>query len=198
MQPIREPELLDPNRILAEERDDFTIEEHRSRSRLFAQALRDSCEYAQQVWHQLDATRGYLHRCLPDDPSRPGARRSRTAPTGPDDEDGWTDWMQTYAAAHSVLAGPHGDSGFGESEAHREARSRRAHTPVTDQMPDQPLDDPMVHRVELEAAAHHRAATEPTSPPSPRKNALLMRLPLAVLVLLAVRGLRPRRCRHDL
>jgi hypothetical protein len=33
--------------------------------------------------------------------------------------------MATYAAVTSVLCGPHGDSGFGDDEARREARARR-------------------------------------------------------------------------
>ena len=45
--PIPTPELLDPDRMLTNDRDDFTIAEHRTRANLLAGALRDSCEYAQ-------------------------------------------------------------------------------------------------------------------------------------------------------
>lgn len=125
MQTIREPELLDPNRMLSDDRDDMTVDQHRDRARMLAQALNDSCRYAQDLWHQLDEVRGYLVRCLPDDPQQPDAHRAATAPTGPDDEDGWRDWMSVYAGVTSVLAGPHGDSGFGDDEARAEARARR-------------------------------------------------------------------------
>ena len=132
MQPIPEPELLDPKRLLTDDRDDLTLIEHRTRANLLAQALEDSCRYAQQLWHQLDAARGYLLRSLPDDPQRPDARRTATAPTGPGDEAGWNDWMATYAAVTSVLCGPHGDSGFGADEARKQAYARRvAPVPVT-------------------------------------------------------------------
>jgi hypothetical protein len=136
MQPIGEPELLDPKRTLTDDRDDLTVSEHRQRAQLLASALEDSCRYAQQLWHQLDEVRHYLVRALPDDPQRPDARRHATAPTGPDDDAGWDDWMGTYAAVTSVLCGPHGDSGFGDDEARREARARRvAPVPVEPKAP---------------------------------------------------------------
>src|SRR3954462_9125240 len=111
--PIPEPELLDPGRMLVDDRDGFTVDDHRDRANLLAAALEDSCRYAQALWQQLDDVRGDLIRCLPGDPPRPHARRHATAPTGPDDEAGWDDWIATYAAVTSVLCGPHGDSGFG-------------------------------------------------------------------------------------
>lgn len=139
MQPIPEPELLDPSRMLTDDRDDFTLAEHRDRANLLAQALEDSCRYAQQLWHRLDEVREYLVRSLPDDPQRPDARRAATAPTGPDDDAGWDDWMATYAAVTSALCGPHGDSGFGADEARREARARRvAPVPVRPHPPEPP------------------------------------------------------------
>lgn len=125
MHPIPEPELLDPNRMLTDDRDDMSLVEHRTRAKLLAQALEDSCRYAQQLWHELDAARGYLLRSLPDDPQRPDASRTATAPTGPDDEQGWADWIATFAAVTSVLCGPHGDSGFGADQARSEAHARR-------------------------------------------------------------------------
>src|SRR3954470_23079325 len=125
MHPIPEPELLDPGRMLTDDRDDLSATEHRDRAKQLAAALEDSCRYAQQLWHQLDEVRGYLQRSLPDDPQHADARRAATAPTGPDDDEGWQDWMSTYAAVTSVLCGPHGDSGFGADEARREARARR-------------------------------------------------------------------------
>ena len=122
---IPTPELLDPGRMLTNDRDDFTLAEHRTRANLLASALHDSCEYAQALWEQLDQVRGYLVRCLPDDPQHPDAQRHATAPTGADDDAGWDDWMATYAAVTSVLCGPRGDSGFGADEARKEAYARR-------------------------------------------------------------------------
>ena len=129
MQPIPEPELLDPNRSLTDQRDDFAMLDHRDRAERLKHALDDSCAYAQQLWHELDDLRAYLVRSLPDDPQRPGEKRTATAPTGHDDEAGWTDWMKTYAGVISALCGPHGDSGYGADEARKEAHLRR-HAPV--------------------------------------------------------------------
>jgi hypothetical protein len=126
MQPIPRPELLDPDRMLSTDRDDMTADEHRNRANELASALEESCRYAQQLWQQLQDVREYLVRALPDDPQQPGARRTATAPTGPDDEAGWHDWIGTYASVTSVLCGPHGDSGFGADEAREQARARRA------------------------------------------------------------------------
>lgn len=195
MEPIQEPELLDPDRIVDEEREDMTVDEHRDRARQYASALHDSCEYAQRLWHQLDDVRGYLRRCLPDDPSRPDAHRFRTAPTGPDDEQGWQDWMSTYAEVTSALAGPRGDSGYGEEEARNEARARRVQLPMTDQLPDQDGFDPAVLRAEQQAAqtsAHPEPGPPPASPSTVRER-LIGPVTIGALVLLALRGLRPRR-----
>src|SRR4051812_40369218 len=123
--PIPEPELLDPGRMLVDDRDGFTVDDHRNRANLLAEALADSCRYAQALWQQLDEVRAYLVRSLPDDPQRPDARRHATAPTGADDDVGWDDWMATYAAVTSRLCGPHGDAGFGADEARGAAYARR-------------------------------------------------------------------------
>jgi hypothetical protein len=90
------------------------------------QALADACSYGRALWHGVDALRSYLLDSLPSDPRTPGLHRTGAAPTGPDDEQGWQNWMAAYAEAHSVLAGPQGDSGFGVSEAEREAQTRRS------------------------------------------------------------------------
>jgi len=90
------------------------------------QALADACGYGRELWRGVDALRSYLLTSLPPDPRTPGLHRTGAAPTGPDDEQGWQSWMAAYAEAHSVLAGPQGDSGFGVSEAEREAQLRRS------------------------------------------------------------------------
>jgi hypothetical protein len=136
MQPIPRPEVLDPDRPLTDRRDTFGASGQPGPEERLAKALHESCAYAQQLWEQLAQVRGYLLRCLPDDPQQPEARRATTAPTGPDDEAGWQDWVDTYAAVASVLAGPQGDSGFGVDEAREYARARRiAPVPVR---PDAP------------------------------------------------------------
>lgn len=90
------------------------------------QALASACDYGRMLWLGLDSIRGYLLRSLPPDPHTPGLHGVSASPTGPDDEAGWQSWMAAYAEAHSVLAGPNGDAGFGVSEAKREAQVRRA------------------------------------------------------------------------
>jgi hypothetical protein len=183
MQDIPQPALLDPDRLLLDDRNDLTAEEHADRAAQLDQALHESCSYARQLWQDLDAMRGYLLDSLPPDPRTAGpGHRNSAAPTGPDDEEGWERWSAAYAAVTSVLAGPHGDSGFGEAEARREARDRR---------------------VLLEGAADTGEATElpdqsPAQQPSPGRPAAQgagKRHPLRlaarlVILLLAVRGLR--------
>lgn len=114
--------------------------------------LHATCSYAQQLWRDLDAMRGYLLTSLPPHPRAPGLRPTASAsPTGPGDGDGWDNWITAYAAVTSVLCGPHGDSGYGLGEARREAALRRT-APV------------------LVVAAHHRDAfdhqEEPASNPA--------------------------------
>jgi hypothetical protein len=123
--PIPIPAVLDPDRAhLQGELNAEEDAEHRLAD--VRQALTSACAYGRQLWLGLDSLRGYLLRSLPPDPHTPGMHRICASPTGPDDEDGWQNWMAAYAEAHSVLAGPNGDSGFGVSEAAREAQERRS------------------------------------------------------------------------
>jgi hypothetical protein len=129
---IAKSEVLDPHRILENDIDNFTAN-HEARAVLLQRALNDSCSYAEQLWDTLNALRQYLLGCLPPDPrttpepipNRPALIGGGAAPTGPDDEQGWQNWITAFAAATSVLCGPHGDSGFGRSRAQEEARRRR-------------------------------------------------------------------------
>lgn len=70
MQPIPQPELLDPGRTRSHDRDDMTLLEHRSRAQLLDDALQHSCAYATQLWEHLDNVRSYLYDSLPSDPPR--------------------------------------------------------------------------------------------------------------------------------
>ena len=184
MEPIPPPQLLDPDRIGQSHRIDSTtgVEEL---CELLNDELHHSCAYAQQLWHDLDAMRTYLLHSLGAEPGSPSFRDGTSAsPTGPDDDIGWDNWIAAYAAVTSTLCGPHGDSGFGLSEGRREAALRRA---------------PSVARTdtELPMATQQRDQTpvETTARSSP--EALAVRVgrlgAVAVLVVLAVRGLRPRR-----
>ena len=127
MQEIPKPELLDPDRVDRDDREDMTTEDHRSQKQLLAKALGESCSYADQLWEQLNQVRAYLLDSLPPDPRLPGPKTTASAsPTGPDDEQGWQRWMATFADTTSVLCGAHGDSGFGLSTAKEEAQVRRS------------------------------------------------------------------------
>jgi hypothetical protein len=180
MQEIPRPELLDPDRLLLDDRNDLSAEEHANRAALLNKALHDSCDYAQQLWQRLDAVRGYLLDSLPPDPrSVDGLARRSAAPAGPDDEQGWQNWSAAYAAVTSVLAGPHGDSGFGSEEAEREARDRRLPVPVAAAEPAR-VPEPAAEPVPAGRPAEHAA---------PARNRWLLAGRVAV-VLLAVRGLR--------
>jgi len=126
MHGIDKPEVLDPDRVNRDKREQLSAKDEHSMADLLEQALRESCEYADQLWEQLDAVRGYLMQTLPEDPYAPGPHRRVSArPTGPDDDEGWQAWIATYAETASVLCGRHGDSGFGLSVAEEQAQRRR-------------------------------------------------------------------------
>lgn len=125
MESIPKPELLNPDRVDRDDREDMTPEDHRGRWQLLAKALEESCDYGQQLWDALASARAYLIRSLPTPVGTSGPHRELTAPTGPDDDAGWRDWSETYAGVTSVLAGAHGDSGYGQIEADQEAQARR-------------------------------------------------------------------------
>lgn len=187
MQPIPTPHVLDPDRILSNDRGDLTVD-HEARAQLLDDALHETCAYAQQLWHDLDAMRAYLLTSLPPDPRAPGANPTASAsPTGPDDDTGWDNWINAYAAVTSVLCGPHGDSGYGLGEGRREATLRRT-APVLRIQAEHPELNPAPEsesqpRSEVRAEAHSHADGRPRTA---RAAAT------AVLVLLALRGLRPR------
>lgn len=120
---VPKPQVLDPDRILGDEREEMTLEEHRDRARELDAALKDSCAYAQQLWDRLNGLRTYLVNSLPQ-PRLSTDALGGASPTGPDDEAGWHAWIEAYAEATSILAGPHGDSGFAVDEARQIARAR--------------------------------------------------------------------------
>ncbi len=128
MRKIPMPQVLDPDRVPGDKREQITVDFHRNRAENLQIALDESCAYAQQLWRDLNAARGYLVASLP--PESPtgddGEAQTCAAPRGASDADGWARWGDAYAAITSVLAGPHGDSGFGRSEAVREAQLRGA------------------------------------------------------------------------
>jgi hypothetical protein len=124
MDAIPEPELLDPQRVLTIGRDRF-VGDHEARANQLEDALRKTCAYAQDLWRHLDATRSYLYDSLPPDPHERVGAIAGASPSGPDDAAGWDRWIDAYARTTSILAGPHGDSGYGRQEATREADRRR-------------------------------------------------------------------------
>ena len=192
MQPIPPPHVLDPDRILANDRGDFT-EDHKARAALLDDALHETCAYAKQLWDTLDAARAYLMESLPPDPHDAGPHdRLGARPAGPDDEEGWQNWMSAFAGVTSVLAGPQGDSGFGLQTAQHAAQVRR--------------DAPSVHvtaklhtlHEEAERTAAQRTAAEPrrrsTTGAAAGGSPAIARMAGGALVgILALRGLRPRR-----
>jgi hypothetical protein len=126
MQPIPLPQVLDPDRVLGHNADTEFMPDQRPEAELVKIALHESCGYAQQLWHELDQVRTYLMQSLPPDSYRSGSPLAGVHPTGPNDDDGWRNWTSTFAAVTSVLCGPYGDSGYGQSEAvQAERRCRR-------------------------------------------------------------------------
>jgi hypothetical protein len=186
-QPIPEPELLNPDRINRDAREQFTAEDHRARGDLLSKALEESCAYARQLWETLDAQRLYLLQSLPPDPRTPGAHAVGASPTGPDDETGWRNWIGAFAATTSALCGAHGDSGFGLSEARQQAQLRRT-------APEMQL---LTHHPELQHTEPDPDSSETSSEPpakqAPKKSAAAKMIAGVLVGVLAVRGLRPRR-----
>jgi hypothetical protein len=191
MHPARKPEVIDPDRIKSDDREEMTSDEHRSRANELNEALHASCDYANALWEHLDAVRHYLVESLPSDPRAPGPYpRASAAPTGPDDEAGWERWVATYAAATSILAGPHGDSGFGLNEAKHAAKSRRE-APVLK----------LLAETGIATRSEPLPGTEQPTPPPPGKAASankaalkpIRSIALGVLSALALRGLLVRR-----
>jgi hypothetical protein len=190
MQPIPLPEVLNPDRLLLDDRNDLSAEQHADRAAQLNHALHETCSYAQQLWHELDAARGYLLHSLPPDPrtvdpATAADQPSSAAPTGPDDEQGWQNWIGAYAQVTSVLAGPHLDSGFGVDEARREARDRRLVPP-----PAQSAD---LREEAAEPPAASATAVAAASPSSRHGGGGSSKLRLALrlaIIALAVRGLR--------
>jgi hypothetical protein len=193
MQEIPRPALLDPDRLLLDDRNDLSAEEHANRAASLDKALHETCSYAQQLWQDLDALRSYLLENLPPGTGTAGdGQRRSAAPTGPDDEEGWERWAAAYAAVTSVLAGPHGDSGFGMDEARREARDRRVMleqlataeetaAQAEQAVPSQPGET---------GAGETDSRSERSAGKGRRRGRAAAR---AVVVLLAVRGLRRSR-----
>ena len=138
MQPMRQPELLDPDRIKSDDRDNMTMMEHRSRAQQLDEALHASCEYGIELWKHLDAVRSYLYTSLPSDPRAPGPNpRASAAPTGPDDEEGWRELDR--------------DLRGGDVDPRRAARRLRARS-----QRGQARGAAAPHRAEPETAGGHR------------------------------------------
>jgi hypothetical protein len=190
---IPKPQLLDPNRVDRDEREGMTADDHRSRAQLLSTALEETCGYAGQLWDQLDELRRYLLASLPPDPRLPGPHtRTSAAPTGPDDEPGWQSWMNAFATTVSTLCGAHGDSGFGASRAREEAQLRRNAPEMLlhQRHPSrpEPKSAPAPAPAPAPAAAIEKNASKQTW--SPVKIAAS-----ALVAVLALRGLQPRRRR---
>lgn len=155
-EPIAIPELamldIEALNLPPEGQDSYSAEQYAH----IAGALRRTTAYARMLWADLDAMRRYLLQSLPPDPRLPGPVALGASPTGPDDEQGWARWCAAYAEVTSVLAGPRGDSGFGESEARREAQTRRL-APT--------------RRVEAQLIERRRRALDPPAPPAKSRTA---------------------------
>jgi hypothetical protein len=189
MQPIEKPQLLDPDRVVDPNRNDMTVD-HESASKELRGALEATAEYGEQLWDHLTAVRQYLLESLPPDPRAAGPHTQLGArPTGPDDEEGWQRWVDIYASVTSVLAGAHGDSGFGLREASDAARIRT----------DAP-NAQLAKRIQAEYGGgkdnSQNADSGGSGSPDPgtiATRSMVRSGGLAVLALLALRGLRPRR-----
>ena len=192
MQPIPRPDVFDPEQAMSDEREDMTVNEHRARAAEAMNALKEVREYGVMLWEHLDLARRYLYESLPSDPRSPGTSPHLSAsPTGPDDENGWARWMAAYSQVTSALAGPHGDSGFGLSEAKLEAQRRRS-------APNVRIAVELIEAQERDKLEQARREAEPPTPTPPRreseeptssKGSTLKAVGLGLLTAFAIRGL---------
>jgi len=174
--PIPRPQVLDPDRLLRDDREHQFSQDHRPPATVLDDALHESCAYAEQLWNELNHVRQYLLDALPLDPHvSDSPTRCGAAPTGPDDELGWQHWMSAFSAVTSVLCGPHGDSGFGMSRAREEAQRRRA-----------------IVTTDAETGYLPGGGQRSTASTGARQR-IARSAGLAVLATLALRGLLPRR-----
>jgi hypothetical protein len=196
MHQMRQPELLDADRLKSDDRDNMTMMEHRDRARQLDDALHASCEYGVELWKHLDAVRSYLYTSLPSDPRAPGPHpRASAAPTGPDDEAGWENWIATYAAVTSILAGPHGDSGLGLSEAKQAAQTRRS-APTLKLLAETGYAAPSDGEIDEAPVPPPGSPDSPAAPAPARKFDAarpVRSVALGVLCALALRGITVRR-----
>jgi hypothetical protein len=179
--PIPQPQLLDPDRILDPQRDDMNTD-HESRAQKYKDGLHESCAYAQQLWQTLDGVRAYLMESLPPDPRDPDAHVTCASPTGPDDEPGWVHWIDMFSVVTSAMCGPHGDSGFGYGQAREAAQVRR----TVEAPPPPPAP---VAPAEATVASN---ATEASDVGRSARSKPIRVVAGAVIAVLAVRGLLPR------
>lgn len=202
--PIPKPQVLDPDRLLRDDREHQFTQDHRARAEVLDIALHESCAYAQQLWDDLDAVRQYLLDSLPPDPhTSTDPVHAGASPTGPEDEQGWQKWTTAFAAVTSVLCGPHGDSGFGMSRARQEAQRRRTVPPhlavATSSLNAVPESAEPIPRSGIEGPQPPQPAAQEQDPPTGtlrHQHTVARTVGLAVLSVLALRGLRPRRGSH--
>lgn len=187
MEPIPIPELLNPERPMRR-RGTRVREDDRPDEEVLRTALHETCDYARQLWDDLDGVRQYLLASLPSDPQNPGPHPVACAsPTGPDDQEGWERWITAYATVSSILVGPHGDSGYALTRARHEAEIRRS-APILALAPKLPTP---AHMDEKRESSDDKRPLEPIVGSSRSK---MFRASIEVgLVLLALRGLRARR-----
>ena len=169
MQPIPTPFVLDPER--ASHGADLDPQ-----AAQINDALQESCAYAKQLWDELDAVRGYLLTASPADR---------------DDDTAWQNWIAASGSVTSAMCGPYGDAGFGLEEAQHEAQSRRAAMAESNQRPA--TQEPAQPSAAQEAAGPQSATQQPATQPSPAHGSRYKRAATVALVLLAIRGARPRR-----
>lgn len=79
-----QPQLLDPERELRDDREDMRLEEHRISARRLDAPVHARCGYAEQRWTDVARVRQYRYDDLPLDPRRAASERGGTSPTEPD------------------------------------------------------------------------------------------------------------------
>jgi hypothetical protein len=79
--------------------------------------------YARQLWTALDQVARYLLDQVARGGSGPVLAEAKPLL---DTDDQWLRWSEMYAGVLSVLAGPHGDEGYGQQEARLEYQNRPA------------------------------------------------------------------------
>lgn len=124
------PDVLDSERPALLGGEEATPESLQDRAQRVENALHRACGYGQVLWRELDTLRRYLFEDVAQ------GRRGEGTASLLRSTDQWSTWAERFASASSVLSGPAGDSGAGETAARLQAREHGVELPPPTTSPE--------------------------------------------------------------